>query len=168
MVDLGEIQAAYYMLAATGVLVAAAYYILNIRETNKGRQVALTSNLMQTFISEDGVRRYREVMTMQWRDFDDFTKKYGSLEYEAKRHAVWNTWDVLGYLVKKRIVDIETVFAVSGSAVVSSWAKWKPIIEAYREKEWSDQWTYWEYLASEMSDWKMKNKLTSINEKREG
>jgi hypothetical protein len=29
MVDLVEIQAAYYMVAATGVLVAALYYIYN-------------------------------------------------------------------------------------------------------------------------------------------
>jgi hypothetical protein len=30
MVDLAEIQAAYYMVAATGVLVAAGYYVLNM------------------------------------------------------------------------------------------------------------------------------------------
>ena len=162
MVSFEEIQTIYYMVAATGVLVAAAYYIFNIKEKNNNRRVALTSNLMQTFISEDGLRRYHEVMTMQWKDVDDFMKKYDSSvsqEYFAKRHAVWNTWDVLGYLVKKRMIDIETIFAVSGGEVVNSWAKWKPIIELFREKEGLDQYTYWEYLASEMSNWKMKNKL---------
>ena len=40
MVDLAEIQAAYYMVAATGVLVAAIYYVYNMRaaERNKNRQ----------------------------------------------------------------------------------------------------------------------------------
>jgi hypothetical protein len=33
MVDLSEIQAAYYMVAVTGVLVAAIYYVLNMRAT---------------------------------------------------------------------------------------------------------------------------------------
>ena len=37
MVTLEEIQAVYYMVAATGVLVAAAFYIVNIR-TNQRKQ----------------------------------------------------------------------------------------------------------------------------------
>jgi hypothetical protein len=32
MVDLAEIQAAYYMVAATGVLVAAIYYVMNLHK----------------------------------------------------------------------------------------------------------------------------------------
>ena len=41
MVDLAEIQAAYYMVAATGVLVAAVYYILNIRTTQRNMKQTL-------------------------------------------------------------------------------------------------------------------------------
>ena len=47
MVELAEIQAAYYIVAATGVLVAATYYILNLRETNKNRRITLTNTMMQ-------------------------------------------------------------------------------------------------------------------------
>jgi hypothetical protein len=35
MVELAEIQAAYYMVAATGVLAAALYYIYNVRANQK-------------------------------------------------------------------------------------------------------------------------------------
>ena len=38
MVDLVGIQAAYYMVAATGVLVAAIYYVLNMRNAEKLRK----------------------------------------------------------------------------------------------------------------------------------
>lgn len=38
MVELAEIQVAYYMVAATGVLIAAAYYVLNMRATLQTRQ----------------------------------------------------------------------------------------------------------------------------------
>jgi hypothetical protein len=41
MVDLAEIQAAYYMVAATGVLVAAIYYVLNLRNTIDNRKAQL-------------------------------------------------------------------------------------------------------------------------------
>jgi hypothetical protein len=33
MVELAEIQAVYYMMAATGVLIAAIYYVLNMKAT---------------------------------------------------------------------------------------------------------------------------------------
>jgi hypothetical protein len=35
LVDLAEIQAAYYMVAATGVLVAAVYYVMTLRTTQR-------------------------------------------------------------------------------------------------------------------------------------
>jgi len=37
MVDLAEIQAAYYMVAATGFLVAAVFYILNLRISQRNQ-----------------------------------------------------------------------------------------------------------------------------------
>jgi hypothetical protein len=42
MVDLAEIQAAYYMVAATGVLVAAIYYIQNMREAERNKKIQLS------------------------------------------------------------------------------------------------------------------------------
>jgi hypothetical protein len=41
MVDLSEIQAAYYMVAATGVLVAAVFYIMNLREQRRNARLTL-------------------------------------------------------------------------------------------------------------------------------
>jgi hypothetical protein len=48
MDDLPEIQAAYYMLAAKGVLVAAAYYVLTMRTTLETRQIQLFMDLYKT------------------------------------------------------------------------------------------------------------------------
>jgi len=41
MVDLAEIQAAYYMVAATGVLMAAIYCTFNIRQSIPNRKAQL-------------------------------------------------------------------------------------------------------------------------------
>ena len=43
MVDLPEIQTAYYMIAAIGVLVAAIYYVYNMRATRRTQELALKS-----------------------------------------------------------------------------------------------------------------------------
>ena len=51
MVGFEEIQTAYYLVVATGVLLAVFYYALNLRETMKNRRITLTTTLMQPFLS---------------------------------------------------------------------------------------------------------------------
>ena len=51
MVDLAEIQAAYYMVAATGVLVAAIYYIYNMRTSQRIMKTTLETRQMQMFMN---------------------------------------------------------------------------------------------------------------------
>ena len=45
MVELAEIQAVYYMVAATGVLVAAVFYMFNLRETMRNRKATFNNNV---------------------------------------------------------------------------------------------------------------------------
>lgn len=79
MIDLVVLQSLSYVAAAIGVCAAASYYIFNLRETTRSRRVALTNTLIQSFISEEGSRRWADMMNMEWKDFDDFYKKYDSI-----------------------------------------------------------------------------------------
>ena len=53
MVSFEEIQAAYYMVAATGVLVAAVYYVFNMRAAIKTREAQLFMQIFEIFRNED-------------------------------------------------------------------------------------------------------------------
>ena len=75
MVNLAEIQAAYYMVAATGVLVAAIYYLFSIRETKRNRRINTTAALLQSMLSREMMRIEGGLMEMELKDFDDFYKK---------------------------------------------------------------------------------------------
>ena len=77
MVDLAEIQAAYYMVAATGVLVAAIYYIINLRHNMKAREMEICRLFTTDFVSDQGMQKYAIMMTMEWKDYEDFMEKYG-------------------------------------------------------------------------------------------
>jgi hypothetical protein len=87
MVDLSEIQAAYYMVAATGVLVAAIYYVMNMRASRKTqelaqktqeqtletRQAQLFIQLYTTFTSYEFKTKWNDIMHVwQWKDFKDY------------------------------------------------------------------------------------------------
>ena len=59
MVGLTEIQTAYYMVAATGVLIAAVYYVLNMRVTLQTRQAQLFIPIYSTYHSDEYMKAYR-------------------------------------------------------------------------------------------------------------
>jgi len=106
MVSFEEIQAAYYMVAATGVLVAAVFYILNLRisqrnqeismknqelslkaqelsakaqeHTLETRQIQLFMDLYQVFRNKEFQRDIATIYNIwEWKDYDDFQAKYG-------------------------------------------------------------------------------------------
>jgi hypothetical protein len=155
MVDLAEIQTVYYMVAATGVLVAAVFYVLNMRETTRNRKVALTSNLLQAMFSEEGLRRFISLMNMEWSDFEDFEKKYDSKVNEenyAKRTAFVTTVNYIGYLVKEGLIDVGSVYEICGEAIMDVWLKFRPIFLKYVELGGygKDIFENFEYLAKVM------------------
>jgi hypothetical protein len=143
------------LVTAASVTVAAVYYIMNLRETTKNRRATLSMNVLQSFFSEEGNHRMMDLLNMQWSDFDDYVKKYDSsvnVENYAKRQAYWQTCDLLGYLYKTGVLDIQTIYNVGGFGILLVWRKFKTIIEEYRRWEYpSDYLGNFEYLANVLS-----------------
>ena len=160
MVSFEEIQAAYNMVAATGVIVAAIFYVLNMRETTRNRRISLTRSMMETFSSVEGYKRLLQLMYMKWDDFDDFMKKYDSTvnpENAAIRNHVWDALEVIGHQWREGILDKNTIYDVIASISSNLWVKFKPIIEMYRKTELGeDAYDGWEYLAKEIAKIKSK------------
>jgi len=105
------------MVAATGVLIVAVFYILNLRETTKNRRATLTNSLMQTFTSEKGHKRDLELYMMEWKDFDDFDKKYHPTvnpDSSVKRMATWLTYEAIGLQYRTGLLDMNQINAVGG------------------------------------------------------
>jgi hypothetical protein len=164
LVDLAEIQAAYYMVAATGVLVAAGYYIMILREQTRSRRLTQTNTLMQQIRTLETSRTWIELMNMQWSDYDDFEKKYGSdfnAENFAKRNHMWTQYDTIGNLLEAGILDRESVYRVLSFGASWLWAKFKPIIEENRKRYSGRDYMYgFEYLAGEMMKMKLERDPT--------
>jgi hypothetical protein len=147
MVDLSEIQAAYYMVAATGVIVAAIYYILNIR-TNKTNQELMLKAQQQTLETRQAQllmqifdkisnKDYREdfmetVWNWKFDSYEDYITNIGSnTEKVARLTHVWDTLGGVGVLLENKLVDPKMVYHVLGWEPILCWEKYEPII-----KEW--------------------------------
>jgi hypothetical protein len=102
VVDITEISA---MVAAAGVLVGVAYYILDMRNQTKIRHTDLAMRLSSWWTSEETAKQWLRATDLEFKDFQDFTKKYGMPFSEKPEHlAVFvtvNHFDAMGYLLHR-------------------------------------------------------------------
>jgi len=71
-----------------------------------------------------------ELLRYDWSDYEDFERKYGTennVEAAAIRYSVWNTFNSLGMMLRKGMVEAEDIYDV-GSVLLYIWVKYKPII----------------------------------------
>jgi hypothetical protein len=139
------------ILTVLGLTASIIYYATILRNATKNQKIAYSNTAIQYFVSEDSINKWMELMKMKWTDFDDFKNKYDSRnnpENYNRRIELWLKCDNLGYLYKAGLIDIDTINNVSGLFVEASWAKFKPIVEAYRGTDFSSNgFNNWEYLA---------------------
>jgi hypothetical protein len=75
---------------------------------------------------------------MEWKDYDDFEKKYGSdynMDNVAKRMNVWKTYNTLGMLVREKLIEPEVIYKIDTANGCFIWNKFKDIIA-----EWSKRY----------------------------
>src|SRR5512136_2279842 len=142
MVGLTEIQEAYYMVAATGVLIAAIYYVIalraqqnNMKTTLETRQAQLFMGIYQTYVTKELHRDIEIVLNAQFNDFEDWLSKYGpksNPEEHAKFDSVISYMEGLGSLVKRGLIDPSYVVELLGLEVLYTHQKYQPVISGMR------------------------------------
>ena len=123
MVDLSLLQSVSYIAGALGVCIAAVFYVLNLRisqrnmkQTLETRKLQFVTGITSQLLSEEGQRRYGELLNMEWKDYDDFERKYGSdynLDNYAKRMNVWKIYNTLGMLVCEKLIEPEVLYRIN-------------------------------------------------------
>jgi hypothetical protein len=150
MVDITEISA---IVAAAGVLVGVAYYILDMRNQTKQRQTDMVMRLYATFGSTEFQTVYQRIMNLEFEDYADFLKRYATSDPEvlAASYSVGIFFEGIGVLVNRRLISMDLVDDLLSSPVVDTWDKLKPLVEGRRERLKRPQTLEWfEYLYNEM------------------
>jgi hypothetical protein len=90
-------------------------------------------------------------MDLEFKDFQDFTKRYGMPFSEKPEHiAVFvtvNHFDAMGYLLHRKMIDFELVRLLP---TIATWEKMKPLVEGLRERYSRSLLTWFEYLYNEV------------------
>jgi hypothetical protein len=142
-VDLSEIQAAYYMVAATGVLVAAAYYVITLRANQKTTKMTLETRQIQALLEYNQERTsielplYTQFMKAKWVSFDDFYEKYGAgsnPELFSFMTQLWNRYNISGLMIRDGLISVNAYVEYIGDAPAIVWDKYRDIILEYRRR----------------------------------
>ncbi len=124
-----------YVLPLLGVMVSILYYAMVLRNSNRTRAAQLFMSLHSEMSSMEGVSRFADTMYMEWDDYADFERKYGSdnnPKAYLQRITLWNAYNNYGVLLKKGLIDPEMVYDATGSFIIMFWEKWRPIIMEQR------------------------------------
>jgi hypothetical protein len=169
MVELAEIQAAYYMVAATGSLGTLLTAVIGVRSymnANKRaedarrreletRQAQLFMNIFQTTTSIEWITVAEEMIHQwKWTDFEDYDTKYGEItnnEATGKMNALLGYWNGVGVLVQKKLIDPELIYDMKRLTVIELWDKFSPVIMEWRRRYSAPQiYVGLEFLVSEL------------------
>jgi len=93
-----------YVLPLLGIMVSILYYTMVLRNSNRTRAAQLFMSLHSIMANKEGMSDYLETMYMDWDDYADFERKYGSdnnPKAYAQRLSIWNALNNYGVLLKK-------------------------------------------------------------------
>jgi hypothetical protein len=152
MVDAQTLQTASIAIASAGVFLAAIYYVLQIRHQSKMRQTDQVMRLYTTFGSTEFQKAYQMIMGLEYEDYADYRKRYGTnAEVKAAGTTVNNFFEGIRLLVKRKLISIGLVDDLLEGAILLTWEKRKPIIEGSGQRTSRPQiWEWFEYLYNEM------------------
>jgi hypothetical protein len=160
MVDLTSISA---ILAAVGVFVGVVFAVLQLRDLVETRQTDLVIRLHSAFSSRDFQEAWAKVMACEYKDYNDFVKKYGPFMSEKPVHIAYLMvgayYEEIGVLLQRKLIDLGLISQLS--PVSLTWKKMKPIAEGMR-KLYNEPRAYewFEYLYNEMQ--KKEQQLATI------
>ena len=144
------------LVTAASVTVAAIYYVMNLRISQRNqelslraleqsakaqqmtldtRQAQLLMNIYQKWTEPEFEAAWTEIVTKwKWSDYDDYQAKYGlaNPEYYRKSSMVAMYFEGIGVLVKNGFIDARLVEDLGSVYIVGFWQKLEPIYREFR------------------------------------
>ena len=155
MVDIIEVSA---VVTAAGVLIGIVYYLLEIRHQTQIRETDLQIRMNPVFnlTAIDWQQAWYKVSALEYKDYDDFVKKYGSIiDTETPTTMAiltqCNYFEAIGYLLKRNLVGIDYVYDCYADGAIMRWEKVRPVVEGMRKQFNTPRvWEPFEYLYNEI------------------
>jgi hypothetical protein len=128
------VEITYQMVLSTiqtvGILVGIIYYIANMRNQNRSRQIQIMGSTTKMDLTYD-------FLNWDTEDYDVFMSEHGSkADPEGwKALNVWfNSLELRGLYVREGLLDVRLVCLMSGGTIKESWESYRGIWEEWRHR----------------------------------
>jgi len=150
-----DITAISAMVAAVSVVAGVVYFVFQFRQQARIRQTDLVMRLYSTFGSEGFQQAALKVMKLEYKDYNDYVKKYGEPGSEEPVPMaiikIMYFFEGVGILLQRKLIDIDLVAQLFGPNIKWQWGRIKPLIESFRKLLNAPKMaTSFEYLYNEM------------------
>ena len=150
--DISSISA---VLTAIGVLTGVTFGIIQLRNLARTRYMDLLLRFYEAWYTKDFQAEYRRIFTAQFKDYDDYMKRYGW----GEGFAVTGWFELLGIMLRKKYVDLDFVYDFLRHSIKLIWEKMQPVFEGYRKV--IDDPTYYEHFEYLYNEIKQREKMSS-------
>ncbi len=158
--DVASISAA---VAAISVVVGVIFAIFQMRDAARTRHTGLIIQLnpaLKVTMSEV-IEYISKIWNLEFKDYKEYLENYGDPLSDKALHTITGYNDGLGFLLYKRLIDIETIEYILSGSTTAAWEKLKPIIEGMRKQYNMPKLFEWfEYLYNELQ--KREQRLQQI------
>jgi len=165
---LWTLQGIAAVATALGVCIAAYYYVLNLRNTQKNIKLTEETRKIQLLLdySETREETYRslnlwnELLNLNWESIEDYRKKLNydnNPELYSFAMIKFQNFHRSGLMVQDGLMDIATFVKYNGESCVMMWRKHKEAILMYRKAFHHPKYLAgFEYLAEEADKYRIK------------
>ena len=153
---MSEIQTYSIVVASAGVFMATVYYILQIRHQDRMRHLDLFMRLYSTWGSRDMLDAHRRFFGLKIEDYDELIKKHGPLSESSQLYTdidqIGWFFNLMGFLVREKIVHIKLVDELLGYWVITNWENiYRTMIYGARKQyDIPESYQWFEYLYNEL------------------
>lgn len=159
MVELVILQSISYIAGATGVAIAAIFYVLNLRISQRNMKHTLETRQAQLFMQvyskwqEKEFNLSKQLVLQEYRcaGIEDYEEVLKDKEKAANFRVVSTALEGLGVLVKRSLVDVGVVDDMMSGDVIGFWEKYGGAVKEFRVRMGYPQALEWtEYLYNEV------------------
>jgi len=152
-----DASTASIIIASASVIAGVLYYVFQVRNLVKSRQMDIIMRLYMTWGSEEMKRAFSKVVALKPQDYETFSREHGSIA-SPNRSPIWTDIDKvgwfmngLGFMVHRRFVSIDLIEELFGYGVVFQWKTLGPLVLGWRaELNLPESFGWFEYLAKEL------------------
>jgi len=133
MVTIGELTAIISSLAS---LAAVAFVVVELRNMDKHRDLEISMKLFEWAETESLRKAFRWIESeFEFKDLETYRAKVaGDFEASDYPYQIEAYFEEVGFLVNKKLADIDVIVDRLGSYIVAIWQKLEPWIAAVRKE----------------------------------